>query len=97
MASSIPQRDERIDLRVSAELKTLLSRAASYAGMSLSTFLVSIAADKAQQVVAEHEVMTLSAKDWDSFVAALDAEDRPRPNLEQAVSRYRQRRSGHGD
>jgi uncharacterized protein (DUF1778 family) len=96
MASSLPQRDERIDLRVSAELKTLLSRAASYAGMSLSSFLVAIAADKAKQVVAEHEAMTLSVKDWEALLSALDTADRPRPALEKAARRYRQRQSGHG-
>jgi uncharacterized protein (DUF1778 family) len=97
MASSMPQRDERIDLRVSAELKTLLSRAASYAGMSLSSFLVSIAADKAKQVVAEHEALTLSAADWDAFLQAIDHTDQPRPKLEQAARRYRQRRGPHVD
>ena len=97
MASSIPQRDERIDLRVSSEIKTLLSRAASYSGMSLSAFLVSIAADKAQQVVSEHEIMTLTARDWDAFVTALYASDRERPKLAQAVRRFRKRQAGHGE
>lgn len=85
------QRDERIDLRVSAGLKTLLSRAASYSGMSLSSFLVSIAADRAKEVVAEHETLTLSPRDWEAFIAALD-DDRPRPELEAAVRRYHKRR-----
>lgn len=40
MRANRTQRDQRIDLRVSADLKTLLSRAAAYSGMSLSSFLV---------------------------------------------------------
>jgi uncharacterized protein (DUF1778 family) len=59
MPTATSQRDERIDLRVSADLKSLLSRAASYSGMSLSSFLVSTAADCAKEVVAEHETLTL--------------------------------------
>lgn len=85
------QRDERIDLRVSTGLKALLARAASYSGMSLSSFLVSIAADRAKEVIAEHETLTLSPADWEAFLKALD-DDRPRPRLEAAVERYRRRR-----
>ena len=49
-----------LDLRLSAELKTLLARAASYCGMSLSSFLVSSAAQRAKEVVAGHETLTLT-------------------------------------
>jgi uncharacterized protein (DUF1778 family) len=92
MSTATGQHDERIDLRVSADLKTLLSRAASYSGMSLSSFLVSIAADRAREVVAEHETLTLTSRDWDAFLAALDDVDRPRPRLAAAARRYKSRR-----
>lgn len=59
MRANMTQRDERIDLRVSAGLKTLLSRAAADSGMSLSSFLVSVASDHAKQAIAEHETGTL--------------------------------------
>ena len=96
MPTATSQRDERIDLRVSNDLKTLLSRAASYCGMSLSSFLVSIAADRAKEVVAEHETLTLTPRDWEAFLAALDDADRPRPRLAAAVSRYHSRRGRDG-
>ena len=89
MAIAGAQRDERIDLRVPADLKSLIARAAAYCGMSLSAFLVSIAADRAKQVLAEHEVLTLSPKDWQAFLAGLDEETRERPRLAAAVRRYR--------
>ncbi len=95
--TSMVQREERIDLRLSADMKTLLARAASYAGMSLSSFLVAIAADRARQIVAEHETLTLTPRDWTAFLTALDDTDRPRPRLEAAARRYssrRQRRDG---
>lgn len=92
------QRDERIDLRVSADLKALLTRAAAYSGMSLSSFLVSAASERAKSVVSEHETLTLSARDWEIFLTALDEADQPRPQLEAAVRRYRERRADrHGD
>lgn len=85
-------RDERIDLRISPDLKTLLARAASYCGMSLSGFLVAIAADRAKEVVAEHESLTLTPRDWEAFLAALDDADRPRPRLTAAARRHQSRR-----
>jgi uncharacterized protein (DUF1778 family) len=57
MRANMTQRDERIDLCVSAGLKTLLSRAAAYTGMSLSSFLISVASDHAKQVIAEHDTL----------------------------------------
>jgi uncharacterized protein (DUF1778 family) len=90
--STTTTRDDRIDLRISPDLKALLSRAASYCGMSLSGFLVSIAADRAKEVVAEHETLTLTPREWDAFLMALDDADRPRPRLEAAARRYRSRR-----
>lgn len=96
MASSTPQRDERIDLRLSAELKALLSRAASYSGMSLSSFLVSSASKRAKELVAERETLTLSPRDWRAFLTGLDKAERRRPRLEAAAKRYLARRAGRG-
>ena len=96
MSAHAPQRDERIDLRVSEELKTLLGRAASYSGMSLSSFLVSSASQRAKEVVAEREMLTLTPRDWRAFVAGLDKAERRRPALEAAARRYSERRSPRG-
>ena len=93
MPASVPQRDERIDLRVSAEQKTLLSRAASYAGVSLSHFLVLAAADRAKELVAKRENLILTPRDWKKFIGALDRAERPRLRLEAAARRYRARRT----
>ena len=81
-------RNERIDLRLTAEVKQLLVRAASYSGMSLSRFLESAASAKAKEVVGEQEAVVLSADDWNAFVSALDDTVTPRPRLEAAARRY---------
>lgn len=57
-----------------------------------TSFLVSIAADRAKEVVAEHETLTLPPRDWEAFLAALDNAGRPRPLLEAAARRYKSRR-----
>jgi len=80
---------ERIDLRTSPEIKELIVRAASTAGVSVSAFLLGAAQERARQVLSEAELMTLSARDWDAFFAALDLVDKPRPKLAAAMQRHR--------
>jgi hypothetical protein len=36
----------------------------------------------------EHEILTLTRRDWEAFLAALDDIDRPRPRLVEAARRY---------
>jgi uncharacterized protein (DUF1778 family) len=45
-----------------------------------------------QRVSSDLKVETLTLRDWEAFLAALDATDRPRPRLVAAARRYRSRR-----
>lgn len=86
--SILSQPYERIDLRTSPEIKELIVRAASTAGVSLSAFLIASAQERAKQVLAESECLTLTPKDWDAFFTALDNADKPRPKLAAAAKGY---------
>jgi len=79
---------ERIDLRTSTEIKTLISRAASLSGVSLSAFLVSAAQERAKQIVSDSETLNLSPRDWDAFFNALDNTETARPKLQTAADEY---------
>ncbi|QTR52840.1 DUF1778 domain-containing protein [Thiothrix unzii] len=92
MPSLAVPRDERIDLRLSADIKALLTRAAAYSGVSVSSFLVASAAEQAKRLVAEQESLMLTTNDWNAFVNALDETDKPRPRLVAAMQRYHARR-----
>lgn len=83
------QANERIDLRTSPEIKELIVRAATTAGMSVSAFLLGTAQERARQILADAEMMTLSVHDWDAFAQALDEADKPRPKLSAAIERHR--------
>lgn len=86
--------NERIDLRTSPEIKELIVRAASTAGMSVSAFLLGSAQEKAKQILAENETITLSARDWNAFAKALDKTEKPRPKLAAAMKRHRDWQQG---
>ena len=85
---TIVQAHERIDLRTSPEIKELIVRAASTAGMSVSAFLLRAAQERARQILAEQETMTLTLRDWNAFATALDNADKPRPKLSAALKRH---------
>ena len=88
MATST-QAHERIDLRTSPEIKELIVRAASSAGMTVSAFLLGTAQERAREILAEKEMVTLSSRDWNVFAKALDNTEKPRPRLAAAMKRYR--------
>jgi uncharacterized protein (DUF1778 family) len=87
--TSTAQAHERIDLRTSPEIKELIVRAASTAGVSVSAFLLGAAQERAKQILAESEMITLTSRDWTAFAKALDNADKPRPKLSAAVKRHR--------
>ena len=80
---------ERIDLRTSPEIKQLIVRAATTSGVSVSAFLLGAGQQRARQVLAESESLSLTPRDWEAFVTALDNTDKPRPRLSAALRRHR--------
>ena len=87
MPATLP--NERIDLRTSPEIKELIVRAASTAGVSVSAFLLGAAQERAKQILTENESITLTSRDWRAFVKALDNTEKPRPKLAAAMKRHR--------
>jgi uncharacterized protein (DUF1778 family) len=88
------QAHERIDLRTSPEIKALIVRAASTAGVSVSAFLLGTAQERARQILSESEMITLTPRDWNAFAKALDNTDKPRPKLSAAIQRHREWQQG---
>lgn len=83
----------RIELRTSPAIKELIVRVASTAGMSVSAFMLGTAQERARQILAESEMITLTSRDWNAFATALDNADKRRPKLSAAMKRYRDRMS----
>jgi uncharacterized protein (DUF1778 family) len=87
--STVAQPHERIDLRTSPEIKELIVRAASSVGMSVSAFLLGTAQERAKQILAEKEMITLTSRDWNAFARALDNAEKLRPKLSAAIKHHR--------
>lgn len=81
-------------MRTTPEIKELIVRAASSAGLSVSAFLLGTAQERAKQILAESEMITLTSRDWNAFAKALDNTDKPRPKLSAAIERHRDWQQG---
>lgn len=75
--ASLTARTEKLDLRVSADAKQALKRAALASRQSVSEFVLNSALLKAEEVLADQTAVTLCETDWAAFVTALDAPPAP--------------------
>ena len=67
----------RINLRTSPEAKALIERAAAIMGSTVSSFMLQNAYEAASRLVAQQEAITLSNRDRDLFLKALDKPAKP--------------------
>jgi uncharacterized protein (DUF1778 family) len=64
----------------------MLKRAADIERKSLSAFLLDKGLEAAAEALAERREFSLSAKQYDAFVAALDSPTKPKPRLERLLT-----------
>ena len=83
---------ERINLRTTAEVKSLLTRAAALRGLSLSSFLLESAQQTAETILKEQEQIILSPRDWEKFAAILDDDTPPNAVLHTAAQKFKDSR-----
>lgn len=81
-------KENRLNIRCDSYTRQLLDKAANYSRVSISEFVLSHALASAQQVVQEHESITLKPKDFEAFMAALDAPAKPNAALKRAFKRH---------
>jgi uncharacterized protein (DUF1778 family) len=86
MRSNMKQRTnrtEKLDLRLTRAAKRTLQAAATAQRKSVSEFVLDSALSEAEERLADRRVFTLESKNWDAFIAALDAPPRRHPRLER--------------
>jgi uncharacterized protein (DUF1778 family) len=86
-------REDRIEARVQPERAKRIRLASRLLQTSVSAFVVDAAAEKAEQVIAEHTYTTVPAKYFDRLLAALDEPATVIPGLARAAARVRKRRA----
>ncbi len=80
-------KESRLNIRCDDRARELLEKAAGYTHVSLSEFVLSHALAYAEQVVQANEAITLKPKEFQAFLAALDAPAKPNAALKRAFKR----------
>lgn len=84
MATMNP-RNEKLDLRLTAEAKRMLQRAAMAAHCSVSEFVLQSALERAAETLPDRTRFNLGPAQWAEFQSRLDAEPRPNPRLSKLL------------
>ena len=78
MPAATPKTESaRINLRTSPEAKALIERAAAIMGSTVSSFMLQNAYEAASRLIAQQEIFTLSNRDRDVFLNALENPQEP--------------------
>jgi uncharacterized protein (DUF1778 family) len=92
MPASSTTRDDRIELRASREEKRVLTAAAAYERLDLTSFVMRRALPAAEEIVARHERITLTARDSARVLELLEHPPKPTAALRAAAKRRRKLR-----
>jgi uncharacterized protein (DUF1778 family) len=83
-------KSDRIEARLSPDERARILRAAGFRGLSVSSFIVAAAVEKADEVISEQTVTMVPPDYFDQLLQALD-EPEAAPALERAAQRARRR------
>jgi uncharacterized protein (DUF1778 family) len=82
------QRPDRISLRVGRDAKRKLERAAAYSDKTLTDFIIDVALQRADAIVRQNEVITLTRAEWDRFQDMLLNPPEPNKRLKKALAEH---------
>lgn len=88
-------KDARVDLKTTKAAKAMLERAAHAAGTTMSAFILDCAMSKAREIVAQSDLIRLTHKESERFIAALQKAPLAHENLKQLFKKHHIEPSRH--
>jgi uncharacterized protein (DUF1778 family) len=85
--TSARRKDEVIQIRASAETKTILHRAAALRGQKLSEFMLESARRQAEETILDQRTFFLDDKAHARFLALLDSPPKPSAKVRARLNR----------
>jgi uncharacterized protein (DUF1778 family) len=82
---------ERFDLKMNADEKAVVAKAAALMGTTMAGFVRAAAKEKAQVLLERETRLTLTDRDFTAFASALDSAFTPNPALKQALTLARRK------
>jgi uncharacterized protein (DUF1778 family) len=90
MVVATPQKQERLEARITHEQKELLQRAAALEGTTVTDFVVRSVQQAAERAIHDHAELALNSRESVAFVEALLNPPTPNQALRAAAKYYRQ-------
>jgi uncharacterized protein (DUF1778 family) len=87
MSAPARRKDEVIQIRASAEAKSLLNRAAALRGQKLSEFMLESARQHAEDTILDQRAFFLDDNAHRRFIALLDKPHRPAADVRARLNR----------
>lgn len=81
----------RFDLKMDADEKAIVAKAAALMGTTMAGFVRAAAKEKAQVLLDREARITLSTRDFASFALALDTAFAPNAALKEALTQARRK------
>jgi uncharacterized protein (DUF1778 family) len=81
-------KENRLNIRCDKHARQMFNKAAAYAHVSVSEFILSHALASAEQVIQAHESITLHPADFQAFLVALDKPVEANSALSRAFDRH---------
>jgi uncharacterized protein (DUF1778 family) len=82
---------ERFDLKMNADEKAVVAKAAALMGTTMAGFVRAAAKEKAQVLLERETRFTLTDRDFTAFARALDSAFSPNPALKHALTQARRK------
>lgn len=87
MSSIVNNESARINLRTSADAKSMIERAATLMGTTVSSFMLQNAYEAARRVVSDYDTLMLTQRDFEAFAAAMEHPPKPKAALRKLMAR----------
>ena len=81
------QKDIRLNLRATPEQRALIERAAAVKRTNLTSFILDVACEAAEDILAQQRHFELSPEQWNEFCAVLDAPPNDNPALKSLFAK----------
>jgi len=89
LPTTVRQRDQRLEARITPDQKELIERAACVQGRTVTDFVVSALQEAAKQAIADHTVWKLTQEQQKVFISSLTDAPAPNQKLRKAYRRFR--------
>ena len=88
-------KDARVDIKTTKAAKATLEQAAYTLGTTLSAFMLDCAMPKAREIITQSDLIRLTRKESERFIAALQSAPKANEKLRQLFKKHSVKKQQH--